>query len=160
MKKPLSNSSIDRGIYIKSKLGVSNYNFQNFLACSEYTLEELIYGSRLTHIVETRQVGMVWYFLGSNNLADTARVFQRDHATVIHAIKNIINALDLPSQYPHIIELLDKCKTINVITQVDKEVNALLLLQYAINPVLDLNEPTLKVSKQLVSNRVKNLYLP
>jgi hypothetical protein len=56
-----------------------------------YTIEQIRVKSRIRKLTEPRQIGMFFYVLSGKKLSHTAFIFHRDHATVIHAKRLMLN---------------------------------------------------------------------
>ena len=81
--------------YIKSKLPKRNfYTMHEFFLVCPYSIDELRTTKRNQHVMQWRQVGMFWGTLKDLSLTEVGNEFNRDHATVIHAQKMIILAID------------------------------------------------------------------
>ena len=81
--------------YIKSKLPKRNfYTMHEFFNVCPYSFDELRKSNRQQHVMQWRQVGMFWCTLTGLSLTEVGNQFNRDHATVIHAQKMIILAID------------------------------------------------------------------
>lgn len=49
---------------------------------------------RDSHVVKWRHLGCVWVLLSCNSLTEAAKVMKRNHATIIHAVKKVVNAIE------------------------------------------------------------------
>jgi len=81
--------------YIKRKLPRRKfYTMHEFFLVCPYSLDELKEANRYQDVMQWRQVGMFWCTLTGLSLTEVGNKFNKDHATVIHAQKMIILALD------------------------------------------------------------------
>ncbi len=87
-------------------------NTETFWKTCPYTIDELNAKNRSRKLAVWRQIGMVWYRLSGKSLKGAGKVFDRNHATVLHSIKIVSNAFD--GYYP---EMLDKIK---ILIDIDK----------------------------------------
>lgn len=70
----------------------TTFSMDDFISACPYTMDELRKRDRHTDIKQWRHVGMTFYALENNNILRTGRYFNMDHASVIHAIKNVMFA--------------------------------------------------------------------
>lgn len=97
---------------IKSKLGIKQYSFTDFLVACPFSLNELKQKNRKDEIVYARHVGMTWLVLSGKTLRYAGEMFGLDHATALNSTKRVLSALENPKQYPEIINLISGIKTI------------------------------------------------
>lgn len=85
-------------VYERSKImSVINWNkfeMSDFYYSCPYDFDDPANKTRLREVVLWRNVGMVWAWLAGNTIANSGKLFKRDHSTVIHAIKQIVVAYD------------------------------------------------------------------
>jgi len=82
---------------INEKLGAKNYDINKFWQLCPYTYEQITKRTRTREIMFHRQCGMVFYYMNGYTLTAAGKIFKKDHATVLHAIRNIISCLDVPN---------------------------------------------------------------
>lgn len=77
------------------KILPSNRDFEmsDLFLCCPYTLDELKQKNRRQDIREWRQVALAWGALNTNSISSSGYYFSMNHATVIHSIKRVINAI-------------------------------------------------------------------
>jgi hypothetical protein len=68
--------------------------FSAFENACPYTIDQLREGGRKRNMVYWRQVGQWWYFLECGVKSHAGRFFDRDHATVIHSIRAVNEAIE------------------------------------------------------------------
>lgn len=117
------------------------FTMQDFYSVCPYTLEELKIQNRHREIMQWRQLGMVIYAIVNSHVSNAGKHFERDHATVIHAMKmvQLANNGYHPEFKEKITQVLEarysdliKTDDINV-----NEVTALIKLQRLINKKLE-----------------------
>lgn len=96
-----------RGELIKV-INVHHFEMSDFWSVCPYTFEGVEKRTRKREIVHWRNVGMLWAFMSGMSLQKAGELFDRDHATVIHGIENILTAYE---GYGHV-ELVDIINTI------------------------------------------------
>lgn len=82
------------------------FTIDDFNTVCPFTIEELRKPDRSRNIMLWRQIGMVWYAINLNHLANAGNVFNKDHATVIHSLKMVQLANN--GYHPELKEKLDK----------------------------------------------------
>jgi hypothetical protein len=82
--------TVKRKRRIRSQINCERIAFEDFLSVCPYTVEELRRNNRQPEILVWRYVGMTWLILEGYSLRNSARYFnKKDHATVIHAMKQV-----------------------------------------------------------------------
>lgn len=71
-----------------------NFNITDFLMVCPYDIDELRTPDRTQDLREWRQIGMSWKAIQDGGLMGASRMFKRDHATVLHSLKLVVDALD------------------------------------------------------------------
>ena len=90
--------------YIKGKLPRRKfYTMHEFFLVCPCSHESLKEANRLRQLMQWRQVGMVWATLSGFSLMEAGKLFNKNHATVIHSQEMVKLALE--GYHP---ELLDK----------------------------------------------------
>ena len=90
--------------YIKGKLPRRKfYTMHEFFLVCPCSHESLKEANRLRQLMQWRQVGMVWATLSGFSLTEAGKLFNKNHATVIHSQEMVKLALE--GYHP---ELLDK----------------------------------------------------
>ena len=90
--------------YIKGKLPRRKfYTMHEFFLVCPCSHESLKEANRLRQLMQWRQVGMVWATLSGFSLTEAGKMFNKNHATVIHSQEMVKLALE--GYHP---ELLDK----------------------------------------------------
>jgi Bacterial dnaA protein helix-turn-helix len=79
---------------IQSKLDRFSFHENSFYEVTPYDSSELSSSNRKRNLVVWRSVGMVWLRLCGYSQETTAEIFNRDHTTVHHAEKQVLNALE------------------------------------------------------------------
>ena len=83
----------------KRSLFVSDENIDNAITeVTGFTVEELQQKIRLRTHVLPRQVGMFFYLCAGYSLEQTGIRFHRDHATVVHSRKAVMNFYGQPAE--------------------------------------------------------------
>jgi hypothetical protein len=105
---------------ISKLINYSSFEMVDFYNSCPFIFEGETLKTRRQEVVMWRNIGMVWGWLGGKSLQKAGEEFGRDHSTVIHAIKQIINAYE-GFGYPEIIENIDtiKEKSKNFVYQTD-----------------------------------------
>ena len=98
---------------------------ETFWMVCPYSINELNSKNKKKEFAIWRQIGMAWYRLAGKSLESAGKSFERNHATVIHAVNVVNNALD--GFYP---EMMSK---LNLVIEADKT-NLLFGLR---NPLLE-----------------------
>ena len=81
--------------YILSKLPKrSFYTMHEFFLVCPYTHEELKIANRSRDRMQWRQLGMAWATLTGLSLAESGKLFNKDHATVVYSQEMLVYALD------------------------------------------------------------------
>jgi hypothetical protein len=83
--------NIDR---IKSKVNAQRYEMSDFYAVCPLSIEQLQSQSRYNEVKSWRQIGMVWGRLSGLSTTKSGEIFSRDHSTVVHATKIILNSVE------------------------------------------------------------------
>ena len=93
--------------YIKGKLPRRKfYTMHEFFLvcpCSHDSLKE---ANRLRQLMQWRQVGMVWATLSGFSLTEAGKLFNKNHATVIHSQEMVKLALE--GYHPELLEKLNE----------------------------------------------------
>jgi len=71
--------------------------------CSHESLKE---ANRLRQLMQWRQVGMVWATLSGFSLTESGKMFNKNHATVIHSQEMVKLALE--GYHPELLEKLNE----------------------------------------------------
>jgi hypothetical protein len=80
---------------------------ETFWMVCPYSINELNSKNKKKEFAIWRQIGMAWYRLAGKSLESAGKSFERNHATVIHAVNVVNNALD--GFYP---EMMSKLKLV------------------------------------------------
>ena len=92
---------------------VVSFNMQDFYDACPYSMDELRRKNRKQDIKEWRQLGMSWLAMQKFNLTEAGIQFNKDHATVIHSLNVIFDAMKQPKFQPSmalkIQQLMDGC---------------------------------------------------
>lgn len=81
--------------YIKAQLPKRNfYTMHEFFLVCPCSHESLKEANRLRQLMQWRQVGMVWATLSGLSLTEAGRMFNKNHATVIHSQEMVKLALE------------------------------------------------------------------
>lgn len=117
---------------LKKVTGIKNFDMADFLAVCPYNFEGEQRRTRKREVLIWRNVGMFYAYMSGYSLQKAGSIFDRDHATVIHALKNILTAYEGYG----LTELVDVIKRVNDhhLSNVDasKDVN----INYAISQVI------------------------
>lgn len=70
----------------------TRFVFEDFLIACPYSVECLRQRTRVRDIMQWRQLGMVWMALETVNLTNSGKFFDKDHSTVVHALKIVRDA--------------------------------------------------------------------
>lgn len=70
------------------------FDVNDAISMIPFTHEELFSRSRDTNLVQWRYVLALWYFMSGETLEATAEIIEKDHATVLHGIRNCASALE------------------------------------------------------------------
>jgi hypothetical protein len=70
----------------------TRFVFEDFLIACPFSLNYLKQVSRKREIMQWRQLGMVWLAIENMHLSKAGRFFDKDHSTVIHALKVVRSA--------------------------------------------------------------------
>jgi chromosomal replication initiation ATPase DnaA len=79
---------------IKAKVNAQRYEMSDFYAVCPFTIEQLCKPNRKNEIKEWRQIGMVWGRLSGLTTTKTGKMFSKDHSTVIHSTKFILDCIE------------------------------------------------------------------
>jgi hypothetical protein len=93
--------------YIKSYLPKRNfYTMHEFFLVCPCSHESLKEANRLRQLMQWRQVGMVWATLSGFSLTESGKMFNKNHATVIHSQEMVKLALE--GYHPELLEKLNE----------------------------------------------------
>ena len=93
--------------YIKKKLPKRNfYTMHEFFLVCPCSHESLKEANRLRQLMQWRQVGMVWATLSGFSLTEAGKLFNKNHATVIHSQEMVKLALE--GYHPELLEKLNE----------------------------------------------------
>ncbi len=70
----------------------TRFVFEDFLIACPFSLEYLRQVSRKREVMQWRQLGMVWLAIENMHLSKAGKFFDKDHSTVIHALKVVREA--------------------------------------------------------------------
>lgn len=73
----------------------NKYNISDFWEVCPYGPIELHDAGRVTHAKIWRQVGMTWATLSGENYDVSGAMFGRDHATCLHGVKCVADAIEM-----------------------------------------------------------------
>lgn len=98
---------------LKRKINVNRYIMNDFYLACPYSIEELKSRKRKQSLVSWRQIGLSWAFLSGLKLNQSGKLFNRNHATVIHSLKIVRDSLNGYQKseiidFIKIIEILEK----------------------------------------------------
>lgn len=79
---------------IKNLLDVTKVYFEAFFNICPYTLHSLKSNQKQEPLIFYRHLGCLWIWLSGETLEQTGKYFNRNHSTVIHSIKSIMNEKD------------------------------------------------------------------
>lgn len=79
---------------VKNLLNVTKVYFEAFFNVCPYTLGSLKSIQKQEPLIFYRHLGSLWVWLSGETLEQTGKYFNRNHATVIHSIKSVINGKD------------------------------------------------------------------
>ncbi len=65
----------------------TRFVFEDFLIACPFSLEYLRQASRKREVMQWRQLGMAWLAIENMHLSKAGKFFDKDHSTVIHALK-------------------------------------------------------------------------
>ena len=120
----------------------TRFYFEDYLITCPFSMDYLRNQNRKREVREWRQIGMAWYAMESNSLTKTGKIFNRDHATVLHALKRIQDRKFEKSMEEKVNQILE-CIQIDNKTPISsglKEVNSLVYLENLIRKKLQLVE--------------------
>jgi hypothetical protein len=120
----------------------TRFYFEDFLITCPFSLEYLKKPNRMQEIREWRQIGLAWYAMEYNSLTKSGKVLNRNHATVLHALKRIQDRKFDPSLEEKVKQILD-CMDLAIESPIEsglKEVNSLVYLENLIRKKLQLVE--------------------
>ena len=120
----------------------TRFYFEDYLITCPFSMDYLKKQNRKQEVREWRQIGMAWYAMESNSLTKTGMVFNRDHATVLHALKRIQDR-KFDKSMEEKVNLILECMQLDVESPVEsglKEVNSLIYLENLIRKKLQLVE--------------------
>ena len=89
---------------VKNLLNVTKVYFEAFFNVCPYTLGSLKSIQKQEPLIFYRHLGSLWIWLSGETLEQTGKYFNRNHATVIHSIENVI--IEKNTTYLHKIEKL------------------------------------------------------
>jgi hypothetical protein len=93
--------------YIKGKLPRRKfYTMHEFFLVCPCSHESLKEANRLRQLMQWRQVGMVWATLSGFSLTEAGKLFNKNHATVIHSQEMVKLALE--GYHPELLEKLNE----------------------------------------------------
>ena len=120
----------------------TRFYFEDYLITCPFSMDYLRNQNRKREVREWRQIGMAWYAMESNSLTKTGKIFNRDHATVLHALKRIQDRKFEKSMEEKVNQILE-CIQLDNKTPISsglKEVNSLIYLENLIRKKLQLVE--------------------
>ena len=120
----------------------TRFIMEDFLITCPFSLEYLKRKNRAQEVREWRQIGMAWYALEYSTLTHAGKFFDRDHATVLHALKRIAERKYDKSLEEKVNKVLE-CMEFDVEYPNDsgmQEVNSLIYLEKLIKKKLALVE--------------------
>ena len=85
----------------------TRFLFEDFLISTPFSMEYLRRGNRKREVMQWRQVGMTWAAIEHHSVSKAGKLFERDHATCIHALKKVVQAMEGYDK-----ELKDKIDTV------------------------------------------------
>ena len=93
--------------YIKGKLPRRKfYTMHEFFLVCPCSHESLKEANRFRQLMQWRQVGMVWATLSGFSLTESGKMFNKNHATVIHSQEMVKIALE--GYHPELLEKLNE----------------------------------------------------
>ena len=93
--------------YIKGKLPRRKfYTMHEFFLVCPCSHESLKEANRLRQLMQWRQVGMVWATLSGFSLTEAGKLFNKNHATVIHSQEMVKLALE--GYHPELLEKINE----------------------------------------------------
>lgn len=106
MHKPKKNKTIKLRDELKAIIRSPKYHMFDFWEVCPWPPDELLHEGRIHEAKMWRQIGMSWQVLCGSTLAAAGSAFGRDHATVLHAMKVLVE--NLRSQhYPEYVAAVD-----------------------------------------------------
>lgn len=69
----------------------TRFNFEDFLIACPFSIEYLRQKNRKTEVMQWRQIGMCWYAIEFNHVSDAGRFFNKDHSTVCHSMRQLLD---------------------------------------------------------------------
>lgn len=119
---------------IKLAICAPKYEITDFWCTSPYDPMDLIREDRRREVMHWRHVGLVWHVLSGLGPRQAGFRFERNHATAIHSMKEVLKALELPHQYPEMMEVIESVKAMSKQTYAnvrDVEISSALNLEIA-----------------------------
>lgn len=119
---------------IKLAIAAPKYEINDFWCTSPYDPTDLIQDNRKREVMNWRHVGLVWHVLSGLGPRQAGFRFERNHATALHSLKEVMKALELPHQYPEIMAVIDEVKAMSKKTYAnvrDTEIASALHLEIA-----------------------------
>lgn len=95
---------------IKLAISAPKYDITDFWSVCPISPSEVCSESRQRLIVSARHVAATWMVLSGDNAQRAAALIERDHATVLHSMKRVMEALEHPRQHPEIMEIINMTK--------------------------------------------------
>ena len=145
---------------IKDFFNAGRYSMVDFWCATSYEPTELVKRNKHREIVEVRQVGLVWAVLSGLTFQKAADLFERDHATAVHSVNCILSAIENPKMYKTQYELLLRIADIStnkLDISSDQHTNMQRMMDYCVQPLLNIVNPTGKVAVNVINNRVHQL---
>lgn len=119
---------------IKLAISAPKYEITDFWCTSPYDPVDLIQENRKREVMHWRHVGLTWHVLSGLGVRQSGNRFERNHATVLHSMKEVLKALELPHQYPEMTAVIKAVKDMSKQTYAnvrDTEIASALHLEIA-----------------------------
>jgi hypothetical protein len=94
MNQYIGRQIYDREDYLKFFPEDYQLCMQDFYDACPYTIDQLRSPSRKEDLKSWRNVGMFYQWMLNNNFMYTGIIFNRNHSTVIHGVKMVVDAMD------------------------------------------------------------------
>ena len=69
----------------------TRFKFEDFLIACPFSIEYLREPNRKMEVMQWRQIGMTWYAIEFNHVSEAGRFFHKDHSTVCHAMRQLLD---------------------------------------------------------------------
>lgn len=89
---------------VKNLLNINKVYIEAFFNISPYSLSTLKSMKKQEPLIFYKHLGSLWIWLSGETFEQTAKYFNKNHATIIHSVNSVINAKDY--HYKNLLEVL------------------------------------------------------